>query len=48
MEVAGVALGVLPLIIEAVKSYRTINEKLKTFRRWVREVNNFHCVGLGQ
>ncbi|KAF2235089.1 hypothetical protein EV356DRAFT_514708 [Viridothelium virens] len=40
MEVAGVALGALPLIVEAVKSYRTTYEKIKTIRRWAREVTH--------
>ncbi|KAI9659934.1 MAG: hypothetical protein M1821_001286 [Bathelium mastoideum] len=40
MDVAGLALGALPLIVEAVKSYRIVYEKIKTFRHWAREVTH--------
>ncbi|KAH7116725.1 hypothetical protein B0J11DRAFT_442323 [Dendryphion nanum] len=37
-EVASVFLGVLPLLIEAVKSYSSVSASLSTFRHYSREV----------
>lgn len=38
MEVAGTVLGVLPLIVEALKAYREACEKFKTCRHYSSEV----------
>ncbi|KAI9686883.1 MAG: hypothetical protein M1822_002636 [Bathelium mastoideum] len=44
MEVAGIVLGVLPLIVEAVKSYKATYEKVKIFQHYSREVSLFHTL----
>lgn len=38
IEVAGLAIGVLPVIAEALKSYRKVYDTLRTFRYYSREV----------
>ena len=38
VEVAGLFLGVLPIVIEAVKAYHTTCEKIQNFRHYSREV----------
>ncbi|KAH7398767.1 hypothetical protein DE146DRAFT_504079 [Phaeosphaeria sp. MPI-PUGE-AT-0046c] len=38
IEIAGLAFGVLPILIELVKSYSTVAEGLHTFRHYSREV----------
>ncbi|KAI9695602.1 MAG: hypothetical protein M1820_008527 [Bogoriella megaspora] len=40
MEVAGVVIGIVPLIVNALKSYRTAYEKFKAFRNWAREISH--------
>jgi hypothetical protein len=37
-EAASLFLGVLPVVIEAVKSYQTVREKIRVFRHYSREV----------
>ena len=38
MEVAGLAIGAVPLIVEVVKAYRSTYEKILVFRRRAHEV----------
>jgi hypothetical protein len=38
VEVAGLFLGVLPVVIEAVKAYHTTYKKIQNFRHYSREV----------
>lgn len=38
IEIAGLAFGVLPILIEVVKSYSTVADGLRTFRHYSREV----------
>lgn len=40
LEVTGLAFGVLPIILEVVKSYSTIRDKVRTFRRCTQEVED--------
>jgi hypothetical protein len=40
LEIAGVALGVLPILVEVVKSYSTVSKKLRTLRHCSREVKS--------
>ena len=39
MEATGIAIGVIPLLVGAVNSYRVTYEKLKTLRDYSREVS---------
>jgi hypothetical protein len=38
IEVAGLAFGILPILIEVVKSYSTVADGLHTFRHYSKEV----------
>jgi hypothetical protein len=38
IEVAGLAVGVVPILVEVVKSYSTVREKVRTFRHCTQEV----------
>lgn len=38
IEIAGLAFGVLPILVELVKSYSTVADGLHTFRHYSREV----------
>ncbi len=40
IEVTGLVLGVLPLLVEAVKAYSKVSEGMHTFRHWSREVRS--------
>jgi hypothetical protein len=40
IEVAGLVFGVLPVLIEVVKSYSTVCSGLRTFRHYSREVKS--------
>lgn len=42
MEVAGIVLGVLPLIVEAIESYEKIGDLILTYRRYSKEVGKFN------
>ncbi|XPS72503.1 hypothetical protein M3J09_004668 [Ascochyta lentis] len=41
LEVAGLAVGVLPILVEAIKSYSTISQGFRTFRHYSKEVKTF-------
>jgi hypothetical protein len=40
LEIAGLAFGILPILIELVKSYSTISRKVHTLRHYSREVRS--------
>jgi hypothetical protein len=40
LEIAGLAFGILPILIELVKSYSTISRKVHTLRHFSREVRS--------
>ena len=40
IEIAGLAFGVLPILIEAVKAYSTISKKVHTLRHYSKEVKS--------
>ncbi|KAJ8114277.1 hypothetical protein OPT61_g3796 [Boeremia exigua] len=40
IEIAGLAFGVLPLLVEAVKSYSTISKKTHTLRHYSKEIKS--------
>ncbi|OQO12980.1 hypothetical protein B0A48_02444 [Cryoendolithus antarcticus] len=42
MEVAGVVLGAVPIMIEALKAWKTVGRTLRTLRSYSREVNRIH------
>lgn len=41
LEVGGLVVGILPLLIEAVKSYSTISRGFRTFRHYSKEIKTF-------
>lgn len=41
-EVAGIVLGVIPLIVEAIESYEKIGDLILTYRRYSKEVRKFN------
>ncbi|EUC36926.1 hypothetical protein COCCADRAFT_33752 [Bipolaris zeicola 26-R-13] len=40
LEIAGLAVGVLPILLEVIKSYSTICDKIRTFRRCTLELGD--------
>lgn len=40
IEIAGLAFGVLPILIEVVKSYSSITKKVRTLRHYSKEVKS--------
>lgn len=40
IEVAGLVFGILPILIEVVKSYSDVADGLQTFRHWSKEVKS--------
>lgn len=42
MEVAGVVLGVVPIVVEAIKAWRIIHHKLRVFRYYAREIKRIY------
>jgi hypothetical protein len=40
LEIAGLAFGILPILIELVKSYSTISRKVHTLRHYSKEVRS--------
>ena len=38
MEVAGVILGVIPIVVEALKAWKTVSSKLRTLRHYSKEI----------
>ena len=42
MEVAGVVLGVVPIVVEAIKAWKAIHRKLRIFRHYAREVKRIY------
>ncbi|KAK6440584.1 hypothetical protein LTR95_003189 [Oleoguttula sp. CCFEE 5521] len=42
MEVTGVVLGAVPIIIEALKAWKTVTRTLRTFRGYSKEVKRVH------
>ncbi|EUC42454.1 hypothetical protein COCMIDRAFT_7987 [Bipolaris oryzae ATCC 44560] len=40
MEIAGLVVGILPILLEVVKSYSMICDKIRTFRRCTRELED--------
>ncbi|OJD33086.1 lon protease like peroxisomal [Diplodia corticola] len=42
MEAAGLAVGIVPLVIEAIKSYKAARKLIKTYRRCSEEIDKFY------
>jgi hypothetical protein len=40
LEIAGLAFGILPVLIEVIKSYSTISRKIHTLRHYSKEVRS--------
>jgi hypothetical protein len=40
LEIAGLAFGILPILIEVIKSYSTISRKVHTLRHYSKEVKS--------
>ncbi|EON64583.1 hypothetical protein W97_03816 [Coniosporium apollinis CBS 100218] len=43
VEIAGLAVGVLPVIVLTAEAYRTTYDKIRTFRDWSREVERLQA-----
>jgi len=39
VEIAGLALAVLPILFETVRAYSNVHDSLHTFRHWAKEVS---------
>ena len=51
MEVAGVVLGVVPIVVEVIKAWKTVGGKLRVFRHYSKEIRRIydrlrvqHCI----
>jgi hypothetical protein len=42
IEIAGLVFGISPLLIETIKSYRTLSDRFHTFRHYSREVKKIN------
>jgi hypothetical protein len=40
LEIAGLAFGILPILVEVIKSYSTISRKIHTLRHYSKEVRS--------
>lgn len=43
MELAGLVVGIVPLIREVIKSYTTVRSFIKTYRRYSDEIRRLFC-----